>query len=104
MRPSQPLEGRKANWLFVDAEGETHTVVPRGSLVVSEQPVGALVRLIEAGAGIAMIARTCVHEHLASGAFVALLPDHRVEGQTGRAHGWTPVTSLSRMPSSAWHT
>lgn len=86
----QFASGRKAHWMLVDPAGETHMITPRGRLVVSEQPVGALITLIGAGAGVAMIARSFVHDQLASGAFVELLPDHRSE---------RPVEMFLQMPS-----
>lgn len=70
---------RKAHWIFVDAADQSHAIVPRGRLLLSEQPVGALIRLIEAGAGVAMVARSFVHDRLASGEFVELLSDYRIE-------------------------
>lgn len=77
--PIQFASRRNAKWIFVDGEGETHAVVPRGPVVVSEQPVGALIRLIEAGAGVAIIARSFVHDQLQTGTFVELLPDYDIE-------------------------
>lgn len=86
----QFASGRKAHWMLVDPQGETHAITPRGRLVVSEQPVGALISLIAAGAGVTMVARPFVHDQLASGHFVELLPDHRSE---------RPVEMFVQMPS-----
>lgn len=77
--PIQFASRRNASWVFIDAAGETHMIVPRGRVVVSEQPVGSLIKLVRSGAGVAMIARAFVHDRIASGELVELLPDYRIE-------------------------
>lgn len=80
---------RRATWIFVAPDGEVSSIAPRGRLVLSEQPVDVLIDMVAAGAGVAAIARPFVVDRIASGEFVVVLPQFRME---------RPVEMYVQMP------
>lgn len=70
---------RRANWIFTGKDGAISTIVPRGRIVLSEQPVDALIDVALAGQGIALVALPFVSELVAAGKLTKLLTDHRIE-------------------------
>ena len=80
---------RRASWIFTAPDGAIGTIAPRGRILVSEQPVDALIDLALMGQGIALVALPFVSELVAAGRLVVLLADHSIE---------RPVEMFVQMP------
>ncbi len=69
---------RRANWLFVNEEGEEYSVPVRGAIEVNSPEVARRAAL--AGLGLTMAPEFSVEKELRSGALVSLLDEHVVTG------------------------
>ena len=65
---------RRANWLFVDEEGQEYSVPVRGSIEVNSPEVARRAAL--AGLGLTMAPEFAVEEELRSGKLVSVLEEH----------------------------